>query len=355
MREETEFIHVSLDQEFYTTANMHRYYRYLNSLSKMTVLPKGGNQMNVLGESRVFLLLLAPNSLACINVFDMIWEEILRASWSPLKGCLLAPFIMKMIEVVTQTHFEKPVKHSRYVPYWVDSSNPATRTKRTPLGSGGPASSLSHLLSLLIIHPPLASPLPHVRWTTAGEEVVRARDGVVVEDYSFIWPRAFLAPLPCAATGRSRSLCADVGLTGYMRIFFVMPPRQVILCLPGPLHLRPPPSLWTLMSGTNRNLVCHSLPLRMRPRSLMTPIIPRLILILLLPIRVRDPFPVTPGHPAPVTILLLPTRVRDPFLVTHGLLAPVITTLLLLISVCLLHPFFLQVMSLLGTPHSRKT
>jgi hypothetical protein len=89
----------------------------------MTVLPKGGNQMNVLGESRVFLLLLAPNSLARINVFDMIWEEIIRASWSPLRGCLHARFIMKMIEVVTQTHFEKPVKHSRYVPYWVDSSN----------------------------------------------------------------------------------------------------------------------------------------------------------------------------------------------------------------------------------------
>jgi hypothetical protein len=141
MREETEFIHVSNDREFWTTANMHRYYRYLNSLSRMTVLPKGGNQMNVLGESRVFLLLLAPNSLARINVFDMIWEEIIRASWSPLRGCLHAPFIMKMIEVVTQTHFEKPVKHSHYVPYWVDSSNPAARTKRAPSGSGGPASS----------------------------------------------------------------------------------------------------------------------------------------------------------------------------------------------------------------------
>jgi hypothetical protein len=111
---------------------MHRYYRYLNSLSRMTVLPKGGNQMNVLGESRVFLLLLAPNSLARINVFDMIWEEIVRASWSPLRGCLHATFIMKMIEVVTQTHFEKPVKHSRYVPYWVNSSNPDARTKRAP-------------------------------------------------------------------------------------------------------------------------------------------------------------------------------------------------------------------------------
>jgi hypothetical protein len=162
MREETEFIHVSMDREFWTIANMHRYYRYLNSLSRMTVLPKGGNQMNVLGESRVFLLLLAPNSLARINVFDMIWEEILRASWSPLKGCLHAPFIMKMIEVVTQTHFEKPVKQSRYVPYWVDSTNPAARRSGLPQGLEALLPMMSHLLSLHITHPPLAPLLPHV-------------------------------------------------------------------------------------------------------------------------------------------------------------------------------------------------
>jgi hypothetical protein len=40
MREETEFIHISKEREFWITANMHRYYRYLNSLSRMTVLPK---------------------------------------------------------------------------------------------------------------------------------------------------------------------------------------------------------------------------------------------------------------------------------------------------------------------------
>jgi hypothetical protein len=49
-------------------------------------------------------------------VFDMVWEEIVHASWSPLKGCLHAPFIMKMIEVVTQIYFEKDVRHTRYTP-----------------------------------------------------------------------------------------------------------------------------------------------------------------------------------------------------------------------------------------------
>jgi hypothetical protein len=102
-------VHISKEREFWVTSNMHRYYRYLNYLSRMTVLPKGGNQMNVLGESRVLLLLLTPNSTAHINVFDMVWEEILRTTWSPLKGCLHAPYIMKMVEAVTQVDFDKPV------------------------------------------------------------------------------------------------------------------------------------------------------------------------------------------------------------------------------------------------------
>ena len=40
MREEQEIIHISKEREFWITSNMHRYYRYLNSLSRMTVLPK---------------------------------------------------------------------------------------------------------------------------------------------------------------------------------------------------------------------------------------------------------------------------------------------------------------------------
>jgi hypothetical protein len=160
-----------------------------------------------------------------------------------------------------------------------------------------------------------------------GEVEVRARDRVKAGDCLFVWPRVLLVPSPCAAIGQSRSPCTGAGLRRCMRTFIVMPPPRVILCLLGLLRLRPPPTLKTLMSGTNRNMVCYSLLLRMRPRSLMTPTIPRL---LLLPIRVRDPFPVNPGHPAPVTFPLLPTQARDPFLVTRGFLALVTTTILLL-------------------------
>jgi hypothetical protein len=82
----------------------------------MTLIPKGGNQMNILGESKVLLSFMKPNNSESINVFDMIWQEIIHAACFPLKGCLHAPFIMKMIEVVTQFRFEKGTRHLSYTP-----------------------------------------------------------------------------------------------------------------------------------------------------------------------------------------------------------------------------------------------
>jgi hypothetical protein len=70
--EDQKIVHISNERKLWITSNMHRYYRYLKSLSRMTILPKGGYQMNVLGENRVLLLLLSPNNTAQINVFDMI-------------------------------------------------------------------------------------------------------------------------------------------------------------------------------------------------------------------------------------------------------------------------------------------
>jgi hypothetical protein len=90
---------------------MHKYYRYLNALFRIILIPKGRNQMNILGESKVLLSFMKPDSSARLNVFDMIWQEIIHASCSPLKGCLHAPFILKMIEVVTQIRYEKGTRH----------------------------------------------------------------------------------------------------------------------------------------------------------------------------------------------------------------------------------------------------
>jgi hypothetical protein len=100
---------------------------------------KGGNQMNILGESKVLLSFMKLNSSESLNVFDMIWQEIIHDVCFPLKGCLHAPFIMKMIEVVTQFRFEKGTRHLSYTTFWIDPNNPAGRLRKAPSSSRGQA------------------------------------------------------------------------------------------------------------------------------------------------------------------------------------------------------------------------
>jgi hypothetical protein len=134
-KDEARDLHLFESGKFWESTNMHKYYRYINSLSKMTLIPKGGNQMNILGESKVLLSFMKPNSSESINIFDMIWQEIIHAACFPLKGCLHAPFIMKMIEVVTQFRYEKGTRHQSYIPFWIDPNNPAGRLRKAPSSS----------------------------------------------------------------------------------------------------------------------------------------------------------------------------------------------------------------------------
>jgi hypothetical protein len=134
-RAEAKDLHLSENDEYWKSTNMHKYYRYLNSLFRMTLIPKGGNQMNILGKSKVLFSFMKPNSSERLNVFYMIWQEIIHASCSPLKGCLHAPYIMKMIEVVTQIRYEKGTRHLSYTPFWIDPNNPAGRMKKAPASS----------------------------------------------------------------------------------------------------------------------------------------------------------------------------------------------------------------------------
>jgi hypothetical protein len=133
--DEAKDLHISENDEYWKSTNMHKYYRYLNALFRMTLIPKGGNQMNILGESIVLLSFMKPNSSERLNVFDMIWQEIIHASCAPLKGCLHAPFIMTMIEFVTQIRYEKGTRHLPYTHFWIDPNNPAGRMKKAPTSS----------------------------------------------------------------------------------------------------------------------------------------------------------------------------------------------------------------------------
>jgi hypothetical protein len=138
-KDEARDLHISETGKFWESTNLHKFYKYINSLCRMTLIPKGGNQMNILGESKVLLSFMKPNSSESINVFDMIWQEIIHAACFPLKGCLHAAFIMKMIEVVTQLRYEKGTRHLSYTPFWIDPNNPVGRLRKAPSSSRGPA------------------------------------------------------------------------------------------------------------------------------------------------------------------------------------------------------------------------
>jgi hypothetical protein len=202
---------------------------------------------------------------------------------------------MKMIEVVTQTRFEKLVKHSRYVPYWVDSSNPAARTKQAPSGSGGPASS----------DEPPPQP-PHHESSSRVAAASRPMD------------RGERGRGQGQGRGRGRGLFIHLA-KGIFGAFAMCHDRaieeSVHRCRTDALHEdfrryaaamghplppgSPPPPTPTFPANLNEWHQQEFVVPFITPED-EDPTIPRL----LLPIRVRDPFPVTPDHPAPVTFLL---------------------------------------------------
>jgi hypothetical protein len=71
-KDEVRDLHISETDKYWESTNLHKFYRYINSLCRMTLIPKGGNLMNILGESKVLLSFMKPNSSESINVFDMI-------------------------------------------------------------------------------------------------------------------------------------------------------------------------------------------------------------------------------------------------------------------------------------------
>jgi hypothetical protein len=140
--DEALILHVDENEALWKTTNVRPTFRYMNSLIRQTVLPKGGNEMNILSHNQTLLLSLAQrNEDTEFSVFNMIWSEIIAASSNTVKSCLHAPYLMKMIEVVTKLNFKKESKHQAYIPLRIDPQDPSKRTKRSK-GSSSAATPL---------------------------------------------------------------------------------------------------------------------------------------------------------------------------------------------------------------------
>ncbi|CAN6278481.1 unnamed protein product [Urochloa humidicola] len=118
-------------KDYFNAVTMTPYYRYLNALLRQTLMPKGGSQAQVLSASKFFLSCFYKDGSGIeFSIFDIIWEEINITSWTAKRCCPYAPYIMRMIEVVTKKRFVKNVHHCGFAPAIVDSNNPHCRSSK---------------------------------------------------------------------------------------------------------------------------------------------------------------------------------------------------------------------------------
>ena len=116
--------------DFYTANNMRKVYRYFNLLVRQTLVPKIGGASVILSSMGPFLKAFQEGNEEDFSAFGFIYRQIQLTSWDPKKSCTHAPYIMKMIEVVTQKEFIKEVSHEPYRP--VRISETAKRRGRKP-------------------------------------------------------------------------------------------------------------------------------------------------------------------------------------------------------------------------------
>lgn len=121
-------------------------------------MPKKGDSSSILSITKNLLARLAPDAEP-FSVFGFIWEEISRASESGSKIYPYAPYIMFMIENVTNKIFDKERKHLKYLPRVGDTIRP--RGGKAPRGSSR-------------VPPPVSAPSPGSSTTSPIHSFLRA-------------------------------------------------------------------------------------------------------------------------------------------------------------------------------------
>ncbi|KAK3136487.1 hypothetical protein QOZ80_5BG0436290 [Eleusine coracana subsp. coracana] len=85
------------------------FFTVLNRCVRKTLGPQDGDASSV--PSNLRNLLARLHGKAKFNAFDFIWEEIYNISITPSRSCCYGPYIMKMIEEVSEITFVKDVPH----------------------------------------------------------------------------------------------------------------------------------------------------------------------------------------------------------------------------------------------------
>jgi hypothetical protein len=89
---------------------LNPYYYYLNQFFRATIDPKIGDVTTLRYYAPNLLNRMAPDEEG-FCVFDFIWNELRRAMNDPMKHLSYAPYLMYMIERVTNVRYPKDVVH----------------------------------------------------------------------------------------------------------------------------------------------------------------------------------------------------------------------------------------------------
>lgn len=110
--------------DHYTTNNLRKVYRYINLLVRQTLVPKIGLAIEIHASMGPLLIALKEDVDTPFSAFGFIFKQIQFTSYDPKKSCTHAPYIMKMIEIVTQKEFNKEMRHEAYRPVRIDVMAP---------------------------------------------------------------------------------------------------------------------------------------------------------------------------------------------------------------------------------------
>ena len=89
------------------------FYVYLHRMFRKTLAPREGDQSNISFYGRDLLKYMNPSERD-FCVVDYIWEEMKTISCSPQKSCGYAPYLMHIIEAVTNSTFEYDHEHEPF-------------------------------------------------------------------------------------------------------------------------------------------------------------------------------------------------------------------------------------------------
>jgi hypothetical protein len=92
---------------------LNPYYYYLNQFFRATIDPKQGDATVLRYFAPNLLNRMAPNEEG-FCIFDFIWNELRRAMNDPMKYLPYAPYLMYMIERVTNVRYPKDVVHEPF-------------------------------------------------------------------------------------------------------------------------------------------------------------------------------------------------------------------------------------------------